>query len=442
MTPRTDEIVWRDYQRHESRPGEKLLELLTRLEKEAGIGRGTARAFITGGAGAAYAELVGAHYVQEVAAVAMAAERRHPEARTIIELGGQDAKIIIFEEEVAGRSRKTVSMNDKCAGGTGVVIDKIAQQAEDPPRHARPDAVRRPEGLPDRRQVRRLRRDRHQRPAEARRAGRGADGLALRRHRPAEPDRAVARATRCRPGVLLLGGPHAFIRGAARGLAGAHPASGGASAGTPLPEGATPEELIVTPPMAEYFGALGGVEFARRERDGATEYLGPGRLAEALGAGLRGQPARGGGRRRDRGWTSPSSAGSTSGRRGRRPTLERGAHVRGFIGLDAGSTSTKAVLLDEDGQVLAKAYQLSRGNPIEDAIEMFAALRTQIESQGASVEVGGLVTTGYAKDILKDVFAGRRRARRDGGARQLRARTSTTTRTSSWTSAARTSRSS
>ena len=88
------------------------------------------------------------------------------------------------------------------------------------------------------------------------------------------------------------------------------------------------------------------------------------------------------------------------------PALEAGARVRGFIGLDAGSTSTKAVLLDEDGRVLAKAYQLSRGNPIEDAIEMFASLGQQVESQGASVGVSGLVTTGYAKDILKDVFAG------------------------------------
>jgi activator of 2-hydroxyglutaryl-CoA dehydratase len=123
---RTDAIVWRDYQRHESRPAEKLVEMLTRLEKEAGVVRGSARAFITGSSGAAYGELIGAHYVQEVAAVALAVERRHPEVRTIIELGGQDAKIIIFEEEAGGGpSRKTVSMNDKCAGGTGAVIDKI-----------------------------------------------------------------------------------------------------------------------------------------------------------------------------------------------------------------------------------------------------------------------------------------------------------------------------
>ena len=55
--------------------------------------------------------------------------------------------------------------------------------------------------------------------------------------------------------------------------------------------------------------------------------------------------------------------------------------------------------------MLAKAYQLSRGNPIEDAIEMFRSLRQQVEAQGARPEVLGVVTTGYAKDILRDVFS-------------------------------------
>jgi predicted nucleotide-binding protein (sugar kinase/HSP70/actin superfamily)/activator of 2-hydroxyglutaryl-CoA dehydratase len=87
------------------------------------------------------------------------------------------------------------------------------------------------------------------------------------------------------------------------------------------------------------------------------------------------------------------------------PPLAAGQAAAGFIGLDAGSTSTKAVFLDEEGRVLAKAYQLSRGNPIEDAIEMFRLLRQQVEVQGARPEVLGLVTTGYAKDILRDVFS-------------------------------------
>src|SRR5262249_28629061 len=81
-----------------------------------------------------------------------------------------------------------------------------------------------------------------------------------------------------------------------------------------------------------------------------------------------------------------------------------GETVRGFVGLDGGSTSTKAVLLSESGQILCKAYQLSNGNPIQDTIDMFQSLRKQVESQGCRLEVLGVGTTGYAKDILKDVL--------------------------------------
>ena len=84
--------------------------------------------------------------------------------------------------------------------------------------------------------------------------------------------------------------------------------------------------------------------------------------------------------------------------------FQSGKWVRGFVGVDGGSTSTKAVLLSEQGEVLCKAYQLSNGNPIQDTIDMFGALRRQVESPGARLEVLGVATTGYAKDILRDVL--------------------------------------
>ena len=62
------------------------------------------------------------------------------------------------------------------------------------------------------------------------------------------------------------------------------------------------------------------------------------------------------------------------------------------------------MLLDENGDILCKAYQLSNGNPIQDTIEMFENLRGQVEAQKAKLEVLGVATTGYAKDILKDVL--------------------------------------
>jgi activator of 2-hydroxyglutaryl-CoA dehydratase len=122
----TDRMVWSDYQRHETKQPEKTLEFLKRMESEVSLNHDNCRIFMTGSGGGAIAPLVGAKFVQEVTAVSLAVEKLHPEVNSVVELGGQDAKIIVFKEDPeSGRKKKIPSMNDKCAGGTGAVIDKI-----------------------------------------------------------------------------------------------------------------------------------------------------------------------------------------------------------------------------------------------------------------------------------------------------------------------------
>src|SRR5246500_1872268 len=122
----TDEILWRDYQRHETKQPEKTLEFLRRIEAQAAANRHNTRIFRTGSGGGGIAEQIGPKFVQEVTAVSLAVEKLHPEVYSVVELGGQDAKIIVFkDDEESGRKKKIPSMNDKCAGGTGAVIDKI-----------------------------------------------------------------------------------------------------------------------------------------------------------------------------------------------------------------------------------------------------------------------------------------------------------------------------
>ena len=81
--------------------------------------------------------------------------------------------------------------------------------------------------------------------------------------------------------------------------------------------------------------------------------------------------------------------------------LEAGQVVRGVIGLDGGSTSSKAVLIDEDGTIVCKAYQLSKGNPIQDAKELLTQLKAFVADQGAEIDVKGFGATGYAADVLE-----------------------------------------
>src|SRR5205085_6218304 len=81
--------------------------------------------FVTGSGAKTLVEPLGAEFVQEVNAVSLSVESLHPDAGSVIELGGQDAKIIIFKTNPeTGEKQAVCSMNDKCASGTGATIDK------------------------------------------------------------------------------------------------------------------------------------------------------------------------------------------------------------------------------------------------------------------------------------------------------------------------------
>ena len=80
VNPADDTILWQDYQRHDTKQPEKVLEFLKRMEEEVGIVPTHSRIFITGSGGGGVAPLVGAKFVQEVNAVALAVEKLYPNA--------------------------------------------------------------------------------------------------------------------------------------------------------------------------------------------------------------------------------------------------------------------------------------------------------------------------------------------------------------------------
>src|ERR1041385_5701802 len=123
----TDQIVWSDYQRHDTKQPEKVLEFCKRFDTEVeGFSAQNSRMFMTGSGGNGLGKHLGGKFVQQVNADSLAVEKMYPECGSVSELGGQDAKIIIFKTDPeTGRKKKIPSMNDKCAGGTGAVIDKI-----------------------------------------------------------------------------------------------------------------------------------------------------------------------------------------------------------------------------------------------------------------------------------------------------------------------------
>ena len=112
------EIVYQRYQRHMSRVRQTAADMLREMLSTEGVR--AARVTVSGSAGLGLAEAAGMPFVQEVYATGKVVEAAAPDTNVVIELGGEDAKVIFFDGGVDER------MNGTCAGGTGAFIDQMA----------------------------------------------------------------------------------------------------------------------------------------------------------------------------------------------------------------------------------------------------------------------------------------------------------------------------
>ena len=114
-----DNLVFSDYERHFANIQETLADLLQKAENQ--LGELTLCPVITGSGGLTLANHLAVPFVQEVIAVSTSLQKLAPKTDVAIELGGEDAKIIYFEN-----GNVEQRMNGICAGGTGSFIDQMA----------------------------------------------------------------------------------------------------------------------------------------------------------------------------------------------------------------------------------------------------------------------------------------------------------------------------
>ncbi|MCC6521202.1 MAG: CoA activase [Polyangiaceae bacterium] len=408
LDPNDHAILWCDYQRHNTKQPEMVLAFLEAIAAAFPASPPERwRLFVTGSGAAPLAPVLGAKFVQEVNAVTLAVERLHPDVGSVIELGGQDAKIIMFTRDAkTGEKVAVPSMNDKCASGTGATIDKCmikVGMAADEVRAVHFDADKLhhvaakcgvfaetdvvnlvKSGIPAREILCSL-----------------ADAIVLQNLS------VLTRGSTLKHRVILLGGPNTYLPFLQECWRLRIPEVW-RERGHEFPETADLAELIFVPDNAQYYAAFGACVYgtasrsAEAEAGAALAFRGTAPLVEYMTTGRKARLA---------GSAGPPLVASTSEAAefarlyAIEPFVPRalaaGDKVRGVIGIDGGSTSSKAVLVDEAGAILAKAYQLSQGNPIKDAKELFAALARAVTSQGAELEVIGVGATGYAADVLE-----------------------------------------
>ncbi|KYF92805.1 CoA activase [Sorangium cellulosum] len=403
LDPQTLEILWSDYQRHQTKQPEKVLELIEAIEASFPASpRESWRVFMTGSGAAPLCAGLGAKFVQEVNAVTLAVENLHPDVGSVIELGGQDAKIIIFQrDEKTGDKTAAPSMNDKCASGTGATIDKCMIKV----------------GLPSS-EVVQIHFDDSKLHHVAAKCGVFAETDIVNLVKSGIPSTEIlcsladaivlqnlsvlTRGSTLKHKVILLGGPNTYLPFLQECWRKRIPETWD-ERGYDWPKDRPIEETIFVPENSQYYAAFGACVYGLKEAPEVGLYAGKTGLIEYMTNGRKARLGESAGpplvKTRDE---VDEFRKLYSIPRFTPMKLAPGQVVRGVIGLDGGSTSSKAVLIDEDGAIVCKAYQLSKGNPIQDAKELLAQLRQYVVDQGAQLEVLGFGGTGYAADVLQE----------------------------------------
>ena len=387
-------ILDKAYERHNTKTAEKVLEFLQRLEKHYGLTAGRDRVYFTGSGATLLAPLVGGKFVQEVVAVSTAVEKLHPDVRFVSEIGGEDMKAIFFKE-VEGKRVKQVFMQNVCAGGTGTFIEKTARKL----------------GIPQEKlsAMGYIGYSLHKVSAKCGIFAEADVNTLQKAGVPAEEIMAslfeavvyqnLAQLTKGNTPmykVLLLGGPNLFFKGLQQAWK-VHLRRIWKERNIIDCSEEEMDQLVVVPENSLYYASLGCVFYAMEEEGGYYQgleklkwWIEEGQYEEKLREGRKGLVS-----------SKEELEEFLKEYEGQYKVITPKKVKRIAIGCDFGSTTAKAVCVSEDGEPVFSCYQLSKGNPIEDAKGIFRQIK---DFFGEDVEVIGLGLTGYGKDLLKDVL--------------------------------------
>ena len=368
------ETLFHAYERHYSMARGTAAE---QLRKAAGLfadGRGSALA-ITGSAGLGVAGAVGLPFVQEVYATAAAVRERVPDTDAVIELGGEDAKIIFFGNSLEER------MNGTCAGGTGAFIDQMATLLDVSVQELDALSLRHEKIYPIASRCGVFAKSDIQ--PILNQGGRREDIAASIFQ--AVVDQTIAGLTQGRElagKIMFLGGPLTFLRGLRERFVETLDLSG---------------ENAVFPENAECFAAAGAAmcadakdvylfdDIVRRLESASRTSVSVNALAPLF--------------------ASPEDYAEFAARHAVASpvAVDPDMYVgEGYLGIDAGSTTTKLTLIAPDGGILYSYYGNNKGNPVSIILEQLKLIYARF---GGRVSIVRSAVTGYGEELIKNAFA-------------------------------------
>ena len=362
-----NKLIYSTYERHYSRITEKIAEILA-LVRTRIDGVENASVALSGSAGMGVAESVGVDFIQEVYATRVAANTFIPGTDVIIELGGEDAKILFLTNGLE------VRMNGTCAGGTGAFIDQMATllnvKLEDmdelAKQHEKTYTIASRCGVFAKTDIQ---------PLLNQGARKSDIAESIFNAVVSQTVAGLAQGREIEGQIVYLGGPLTFMSELRNCF--------DRTLGT---KGICPENSL-------YYVACGAALCAEKTIDfdevieKVKNYRGSGNFAFN-------QPL----------FKNEDEYREFCDRHAKADVKQKelkGYTGKAYIGMDAGSTTVKGVVLNDDGELLYSKYLPSKGNPVE----IMKQFLDEVYEINPEINVVSSAVTGYGEDIVKNAFA-------------------------------------
>ena len=368
-----NQLLFRSYERHYSKTRERACETLRSIQDM--LAGQDIKLVITGSAGLGVAKAAGLDFVQEVYATAAAVNTYIPDTDAVIELGGEDAKIIFFGGALEER------MNGSCAGGTGAFIDQMAtlmnvtvnELDELSLKHEKIYPIASRCGVFAKSDIQPI----------LNQGGRKEDVAASIFQ--AVVDQTVAGLTQGRElkgKIVFLGGPLHFLMGLRQRF---------------VETLGLDEEHAIFPEDGDCFAAMGAAlcsaDYEARPFEELLRLLEESRGATST---VDTMPPLFESREEYDAFTARHNASTP-------PQLDIAAYTGdAYLGIDAGSTTTKMVLIAPGGGLLYTYYHSNLGNPVAIVLEQ---LQEIYRLCGDRITIKGSAVTGYGEDLIKNAFS-------------------------------------
>lgn len=361
-----NKIIYSTYERHYSQITEKIAEILTTVRSKV-KGVENAAVALSGSAGMGVAESSNIDFVQEVYATRVATNTFIPGTDVVIELGGEDAKILFLTNGLE------VRMNGTCAGGTGAFIDQMATLLNVPledldelaKQYEKTYTIASRCGVFAKTDIQ---------PLLNQGARKSDIAESIFNAVVSQTVAGLAQGREIEGQVVYLGGPLTFMSELRNCFD-----------RTLNTKGICPENSL-------YFVACGAALCAEKPIDfdkvieEVKNYRGSGNFA--FNPPL---------------FKDEEDYKKFSDRHAKATVLQKelkGYKGKAYVGMDAGSTTVKGVVLNDDGELLYSKYLPSKGNPVE----IIKGFLEEVYAINPEINIVSSAVTGYGEEIIKNAF--------------------------------------